>query len=71
MSGAWGMRSVGQQLMNSIHTVIRKLYVAIVTYSFILWEHVREQRGQGQVTWSQRSEDNVRSEWRGVDSQVS
>lgn len=38
--GAWGMLSVGQQLMNSIHTGVHKLYVPIVTYSFILWEHV-------------------------------
>lgn len=71
MSGTWGMRSVGQQLMNSIHTVIHKLYVPIVTYSFILWEHVRSSEGRGgshgvnaQANW----EDNVLLEWWGVDS---
>lgn len=71
MSGAWGMRSVGQQLMNSIHTVIHKLYAPIVTYSFILWEHVRSSEGRGrshgvnaQANW----EDNVVLERRAVDS---
>lgn len=71
MSGAWGMRSVGQQLMNSIHTGIHKLYAPIVTYSFILWEHVRSSEGRGrshgvnaQANW----EDNVLLEWRAVDS---
>ena len=38
--GGWGMHSVAQQLMNSIHTGIRKLYLPIVTCSFSLWQHV-------------------------------
>lgn len=45
--GARGIHSVGQQLMNSIHTVIHKLYMLIVTYALTHFMRACELRSSG------------------------